>query len=91
MQPRTHTFEKFGTASEVPEVTEDYLGLEKSRSRSSGGILAATILSLTTTCNTRDSTVVPLRSTNRARWSLPSKFEMGLGACSYAVAACVHR
>jgi hypothetical protein len=33
--------------------------------------------------------VVPLRSTNRARWSLPSKFEMGLGACSYAMAACV--
>jgi hypothetical protein len=40
------------------------------------------------TCSTRDSTVVPLRSTDRAQWSLPSKFEMGLGACSYAMAAC---
>jgi hypothetical protein len=49
---------------------------------------ATTVNSSKATCSTRDSTVVPLRSTDRAQWSLPSKFEMGLGARSYAMAAC---
>jgi hypothetical protein len=40
------------------------------------------------TCGTRDSTVVPLRSTNRAWRGLASKFGMGFGACSCTMAAC---
>jgi hypothetical protein len=40
------------------------------------------------TYDTRDSTVVPLRSTNRAWRGLASKFGMGFGACSCTMVVC---